>query len=116
MFPFRRVVGFPSGPGVQLEDLPERGFITDNCTEVGDPFLHAAMHTMTFTFEQLNVEKEVVIRWMVINFLESNFDESLKVVRVDSRKEFDRVTRNYMQFSRFANKKAAVTYLKGGGI
>ncbi len=115
MFPFQRVVGFPSSPGVQLEDLPECGFVTDDCTEVGDPFLHAATHTMTFTGEQLNVEKEVVIHWMVIDFLESNFDESLKVVRADSRKEFDQVTRNYIQFSHFANKKAAVTYLKGGG-
>ncbi len=52
---------------------------------------------------------------MVIDFLESNFDEAMKLARADSWKEYDCVTRNYMQFSRFANQKEAVNYLKGRG-
>ncbi len=52
---------------------------------------------------------------MVIDFLESNFDEATKLASADSWKEFDHVTRNYMQFSRFANWKEAVQYLKAGG-
>ncbi len=116
MFPFRHLVGFPNVPGVKMEDLADRRFIPDECSEVGDPFLDAATHTMMFTGEnQTNADKEVVVRWMVIDFLESNFDEATKLARADSRKEFDLVTHNYMQFSRFANWKAAVQYLKAGG-
>ncbi len=63
MFPFWHLVGFPNAPGVKREDLADCSFIPDNCGEVGDPFLHAAMHTMTFTGEnQMNVDKEVVVR------------------------------------------------------
>ena len=116
MFPFRHLVGFPNVPGVKMEDLADCGFIPDECSEVGDLFLHAATHTMTFTGEnQMNADKEVVVRWMVIDFLESNFDEATKLARADLRKEFDHLTHNYMQFSCFANRKAAVQYLKAGG-
>lgn len=117
MFLFRHLVGFPTTPGIDCEDLGGHSFVADDCSDMGDLFLHAAMHTMTFTGEMdTNQEKEVIVCWMVIDFLESNFDEATKVARANSHKEFEHTTRNFMQFSWFVTRKEAVNYLKGGGL